>query len=225
MRLYYMTDERTALLILRDRRLKLSRFGEMNDPFELIAANLQDKYQRQIARILKSHWAETMGAICTSDSWKSPVMWAHYANKHYGVCFGFDVPSEVDLIHKIRYTSERLMFELDRASDSGGVTAGVVLEMFLTKSKAWEYESEYRLTAELKEVDPTTGFYFVDFGPSLQLREVILGCRFEGSVGEMAKLIKNNSASVRVLRARPAHGSFAIVENLAVRPINVKAKS
>ena len=62
MRLYDMTDEETALLILRDRRLKLSLFNEMNDPFELIAVNLQDKYQRQIAKILKSHWVEKKAA-------------------------------------------------------------------------------------------------------------------------------------------------------------------
>lgn len=223
MRLYYMTDEETALLILRDRRVKLSLFREMNDPFELIAVNLQDKYQRQIAAILKSHWSETKGAICTSDNWESPVMWAHYARKHYGVCFGFDVPD--GLAHKINYTSERLQFKLDRAAELGGITFEVVLEMYVTKGKAWAYEREYRLTADLKEQDPVTGYYFVDFGPSFQLREVILGCRFDGSVGKVAKLVKHNTAPVQVLRARPAHGSFTMVRNKAVTPINVKPQA
>jgi len=225
MRLYYMTDEKTALLILKDRRLKLSLFNEMNDPFELIAVNLQDRYQRQIATILKTHWAKTKGAICTSDNWESPVMWAHYARKHYGVCFGFDVPDDQDLIHKMLYTPERLQYELDRAAERGGVTPEVVLEMFLTKGKAWEYENEYRLTADLKEQDPDTGFYFVDFGPGLQLREIVLGCRFNGSVDDVAKLVKHNAASVQVLRSRPAHGSFRMVQNKEVKPITVKPQA
>ena len=124
-------------------------------------------------------------------------MWAHYARKHFGVCFGFHVDDSQNLISKMRYTPDRLQFELDRAAEGGGVTLEVVHRMFLTKAREWEYENEYRLTADLKQ-DPATGFYFVDFGPSFQLREVVLGCRFVGSVGKVAKLIKNNAAPVQV---------------------------
>jgi hypothetical protein len=105
------------------------------------------------------------------------------------------------------------------------VTFEVVLQTYLTKAKEWAYENEYRLTADLKEQDPNTGYYFVDFGPSLQLREIVLGCRFVGSVGKVAKLIKNNAAPVQVLRARPAHGSFTMVRNKQVTPINVKSQA
>ena len=35
MRVYYMTSTKWAEVILKERRLKLSRFYESNDPFEL----------------------------------------------------------------------------------------------------------------------------------------------------------------------------------------------
>ena len=114
-----------------------------------------------------------------------------------------------DHLDKFGYAPDRLQFELDRVAALGGITFEVVQQMYLTKAKEWAYENEYRLTADLKEQDPATRFYFVDFGPSLQLREIVLGCRFVGSVGKVAKLVKHNTAPVQVLRARPAHGSFA----------------
>jgi hypothetical protein len=35
MRVYYMTSAKWGKVILKERRLNLARFGELNDPFEL----------------------------------------------------------------------------------------------------------------------------------------------------------------------------------------------
>jgi hypothetical protein len=46
-----------------------------------------------------------------------------------------------------------------------------------TKYIGWSYEQEIRLWGSRAEADPETGLYFVDFGPALQLKEVIVGAK------------------------------------------------
>ena len=29
--------------------------------------------------------------LCFSEDWKEPVMWAHYGDKHRGICVGFNL--------------------------------------------------------------------------------------------------------------------------------------
>jgi len=77
--------------------------------------------------------------------------------------------------------------------------------------------------ADLKVKDKTSGFYYVDFGQQLQLREVILGARNEVPVGQMGKLVRRSDRSVQILKARPAFQQFAMVRNNAVKAINVPA--
>lgn len=100
MRLYYMTSHEIATNhILIQRRMKLSRFHELNDPFEMKPHSLADTEMRRITALLEREYFPHKGLLCFSDNWRSPVMWAHYADKHRGVCLGFDIakndPDEV----------------------------------------------------------------------------------------------------------------------------------
>ena len=47
------------------------------------------------------HIERSTGIICMGKHWHSPLMWAHYAGNHTGVCLGFDVPDE--LAYDIKY--------------------------------------------------------------------------------------------------------------------------
>jgi len=224
MRLYYMTSNETATkYVLPDRRMKLSLFPDLNDPFELQPHSLNDKDLRRVTRVLNEHFSETKGLICFSDNWKSPVMWAHYADKHKGVCLGFDVPDTGPdpLAGPVSYNPKRLQFVLDQTKDLGGIDSDFLKAVLYTKAHEWSYEREWRALADLKEKDSATGYYYVDFGPQLQLREVILGSRNSVPVGQMAKLVRKNQEAVQVLKARPAFQEFAMVRNKAVKAINV----
>jgi len=226
MRLYYMTSHEIATKhILPERRMKLSLFNELNDPFELQPYSLSDSDLRRISRALQSHFNATKGLLCFSDNWGSPVMWAHYANKHKGVCLGFDVPDTGPdpLVGPVTYNPKRLQFALDHDKDLYGIDQEFIRTVLYTKSHEWAYEQEWRAMADLKERDTTTGFYYVDFGAQLQLREVILGARNEMPVGQMGKLVRRNSYPVQVLKARPAFQEFAMVRNKAIKAINVPA--
>lgn len=228
MRLYYLTSAEIGLIILRERRMKLSHYNELNDPFELLAHALGNKLMRKAHKTLKEHFTKTKGVICFTDNWKSPVMWAHYAQKHYGFCLGFDVqlgPSGQEYVYAMNYEPERLKFEFENEKWNEQVGLSFVRQIMTTKAKAWEYEHEWRTMAELKERD-SNGLYYVDFSERMQLREVVLGARNTLSVTKVAKVVKEKGplpASVQVLRGRVAHQTYSIVRNKAVAPIMVKA--
>lgn len=226
MRLYYMTSNDIATnYILPERRMKLSRFADLNDPFELQPHCLDDKELRAMNRVLQTGVGERFGLLCLSDNWRSPVMWAHYADKHKGVCLGFDFPEAPDTptVRRVEYNPARIRFKLDRTATRYGIDESYIEALLFTKAKEWAYEREWRTLSGLHEQDATTGFYYVDFGPQLQLREVIVGARNPTPVGQMAKLVRKNQASVQVLKARPAFQEFAMVRNKAVKAINVPA--
>ena len=67
MRAYYFTSQEIAMEhVLPERRMKLSLVHEMNDPFELLSAQLTERDVRKLSRTLHAHWTQTKGVICFS---------------------------------------------------------------------------------------------------------------------------------------------------------------
>lgn len=228
MRVYYLTSHRVATEhVLVEKRLKLSTFDQLNDPFELQPHSLAEKQLRRINLALRKDYFGKRGVLCFTASWQSPVMWAHYAEKHSGICLGFDVPEfrgSERLLSPVIYAPERLAFFLDAEKDLYGIDREFVLAMLLTKSREWAYEQEYRTVADLKIKDPLTGHHYVDFGPELKLREVIVGARNQTPVGQIAKLIGRSENPVIVFKVRAAFQEFAMVRNKNISPIKVRAQ-
>lgn len=222
MRLYYLTAEKWAKVILEEKRLKLSTFNELNDPFELLGAAMGERDARFFLRKLREHWASSLGILCTSRTWANPVMWAHYGDKHKGVCLGFDVPDH--LPKEMKYAPERLRGLLDRSLPMMGMNKETLQMMLETKFKDWEYEQEWRLFSKLEDPDPITGHYYINFSPDLLLREVIIGHRCSWAVGSAAKAIGKTPSLVHVFKARPAFDSYKIVRQKQVITVTVEPK-
>lgn len=220
MRVYYMTSAKWAEVILKERRLKLSRFFEANDPFELNLIDARPKDTRRYARLIADHFNNNVGFICFGASWKSPVTWAHYAEKHSGVCLGFDV--EDHLLTQIEYTSEKISVPFGAHLPEHGLTAELLIKVRKTKATDWSYEREYRVEATLERADPKTGLFYTDFGPQIQLREVVIGHRCTWSIASARQLIGEVPLSVRICKARPAFGKFEMVEQLALKAVTVR---
>ncbi len=52
-------------------------------------------------------------------AWSNPVIWAHYGDKHRGLCLGFEVPEmhgdpENDESHHVNYIATLLLFPLGK---------------------------------------------------------------------------------------------------------------
>ncbi|WP_047686322.1 MULTISPECIES: hypothetical protein [Xenorhabdus] len=82
---YHFTTLDSAKLIVRKQKLKVSRINNLNDPFELLSANIGDKEYRPKIKKQKESANDLYGIISFSKSWKNPVQWAHYAERHNGI--------------------------------------------------------------------------------------------------------------------------------------------
>lgn len=222
MRVYYMTSTKWAEVILRERRLKQSRYFESNDPFELMLIDKRDKNVRVVATMISDYHNKNTGMLCFGATWSSPVMWAHYADKHKGVCLGFDV--EDTLLTEVKYTDEKINVKFGAHLPNHGLSVELLNRVLTTKAADWSYEREFRALAVLKTPDPQTGLYYTDFGEQIQIREVIVGHRCVWTTARVAALLNDVSAPVRICKARPAFGSFQMVEQQQFRPVTVKPK-
>jgi hypothetical protein len=221
MRMYYMTSAKWGEVILKERRLKLSRFFEANDPFELSLIDNRPRDTRQIVRLIGDYFNDHIGMICFGANWSSPVMWAHYADKHSGVCLGFDV--EDSLLTKVVYTDQKITVPLGAHLPKHGLNADLLSKVRMTKATDWAYEREYRVEGALKQKDSRTGLYYIDFGPQVQLRELIMGHRCEWTIDNAFLLIAEKEP-VRICKARPAFGKFEMIESNDFRPRKTKPR-
>lgn len=220
MRVYYTTSAKWGEVVLRERRLKLSRFYESNDPFELMLIDSRPRDTRKVALMIADYYHRNIGMICFSETWRSPVMWAHYAEKHTGICFGFDVDDP--LLTRITYTEEKIVVPFGSHLPKFGLSAELLNKLVSTKATDWKYEREHRVMGALKTVDPTTGLYYTDFGSQVRLREVIIGHRCTWTVPGTIKALGTVETPVRVFKARPAFGRFEMVEQKDIRAMTAK---
>lgn len=93
-----------------------------------------------------------------------------------------------------------------------------VWRLLSTKSKAWEYEKEWRVFLELREGIWNEGagrvLYFADFGPELVLQEVILGASNQTAIGDVLQMLQGCSETVRVSSMRLSCDRFELQEHL-----------
>jgi hypothetical protein len=208
MRVYHFMASQYALISVALRRSRLSRYGDLNDPFELFAADLGEKNLRPAIRAMKQHFDQTQGILCFSKTWNNPVLWSHYADKHRGIALGFDIDDR--FIVEIDYSDDRIPMEYIDNNPESGVTEAYVNRLVRTKYKHWIYEDEVRLVFGLDESTLEGGSYFVPFDDKVALREIMLGPLCEIPVETVKALVKTLYTDVVVRKARLAFSKFAV---------------
>lgn len=82
-----------------------------------------------------------VGLYCLTTQVNSPLMWAHYANSHKGICIEFDSTKWLfSCANKVTYQENIPV--LDTANQSN---KEFLDKICLTKAKCWEYEDEWRI--------------------------------------------------------------------------------
>ena len=71
-------------------RIKISRISDLNDPYELAGIAFSDVELVAALDRTKAQLDKTKGLICFSQDWGNPVMWSHCADRHRGICLGFE---------------------------------------------------------------------------------------------------------------------------------------
>jgi hypothetical protein len=203
MRVYKFLSSEYALQDMRRRRVKISEIHDLNDPFELIPCDLSDSDNRRAVLKTRDELSGNRGLLCFALAWANPVLWAHYSDKHRGICLGFDVRD--DLATPITYVVTRIPW---RKPD-----VEFVQQILFTKFAGWEYEGEVRVYATRDEEE--NGLYFADFNESLTLRKVIVGHRCCIERGEVLAALTSYPEPVDICKARLSYTSFEVIEDVA----------
>jgi hypothetical protein len=203
-RAYHFLSAKDALDDLRNRHLKISEIDKLNDPFELWCVAQSDPGLRVDMRKYKAQMSLKFGMLCFCREWHNPVLWSHYADKHRGICLGFDIPSK---------TIKPVKYEARRSPLSPPLTVGKADRLLYTKYRDWKYERELRSWIELKERDPVSGLYFYGFGEEILLREIIVGPLCGIAKVEIEAALQGYRPKVKIVRARLAFKTFRIVRN------------
>ncbi len=211
MRVYYLTGSQFAISNIALRRIKVSRFSDLNDPFELLAVDLSDKVHRAAFRKTKSELNQNRGLVCFSKSWRNPLVWGHYAEKHTGICLGFDVPD--DMVAPVIYADRPSKIKIDAQSNEPILTEQFMNKLLCTKFSDWKYEDEVRVFVKLDDAEQESGNYFYSFSDALVLCEVILGPRCGIPIEGLKKLVTGFERPIRVIKSRIAFKRFNVVEN------------
>lgn len=132
LRVYHFTSQEYALSAIALRRLKIARFADLNDPFELLSLNLREKKTRNATRNFKDSYGEKIGLLCFSANWTNPLLWSHYAAKHTGISLGFNVMRAK--LEQVSYEDDRILNRLDRNKDPTLLPEALQADLFRTKS-------------------------------------------------------------------------------------------
>src|SRR4029077_1056950 len=90
-RVYHFLSAGHALEHIEKKRIKISEIDQLNDPFELWCVSQDDHQVRAALREYKKEMSKRFGLICFCEDWYNTLLWSHYADKHRGMCLGFDV--------------------------------------------------------------------------------------------------------------------------------------
>lgn len=193
------------------RRVKIARFGDLNDPFELLAVDLKDRDHRRAFRATKEQLNEDKGLICLSKAWDNPLLWGHYAEKHTGIALGFDVPDAI--LAPVIYAKKPLKIPIDKETNLPRLSEALMNQLLRTKFADWKYEKEVRLFVQLDHTTKESGMYFYDFSKDFSLKEVVLGPKCELPISAVREFVNNVSPSASVVKARIAFSSFRVIKN------------
>lgn len=226
--------------ILIDNTLQFSNPKVFNDPFDCnerllkIESNEKDvddtisnlflKPSRQKRREIKRKFYDPIRIqevikkernryklACFSEFSNETLMWSHYADKHSGICIGFDFPHKYEdkfILCPVKY--------LDVLKSIDGMTDvyRVIIYWLTTKSIRWEYEHEIRAITKCKTSE---NHELVKFDPKY-IKEIIFGCNVtDKEVKEGINKIRKSGLNldrITIKRMRIDENNFLLKEEI-----------
>ena len=217
MRVYHFLCAKYAISNLQKKEMKISTFGDLNDPFEFLNCEMANKDFQDAINKTRAEIYNYCGVICFSKNWSNPLLWSHYADKHKGICLGFDVRDDkLDQLVKMDYINNKkeLCYELEKEvgqnQRNDEAEEIIMKKLLVSKFKDWEYEDEVRMFAQLDEKDKDNhGKYFVDTSNILDLKQVIIGVRCDKTIEDI-KICVEGYTGIEVIKARLDFETFKV---------------
>lgn len=181
-RVYKFTNAQYGISNLEKKRLKLSTIKDLNDPFDLCPLDTTDPAVLKAADAVVSGVWKTTAILCFSRNWDNLLLWSHYGDSHKGICLGFDIPMgdpganyDTDVLYQPN------LLQIRGPED---VNFGLANCLLRTKHESWSYEQEVRMFVALNDPPDAKGLNWIEFGPELVLRKVIIGAQCHPAVSK-----------------------------------------
>lgn len=181
--IYKFLSVENAFRVMEQHALKVSLIRELNDIYDCEpvlgpAAEEPGYLTRLLTEEAFASVRDTYGLVCFSKSYRSPLLWGHYADQAKGLALGFDPahlpwPERMD----VEYREERPVVKLRLgAKMDQSVVRELMKEHYGVTAREWGYEEEVRYLVDLDWCVPRTRMYFFEL-TLRALREVIVGPR------------------------------------------------
>ncbi|MDD3814145.1 MAG: DUF2971 domain-containing protein [Desulfocapsaceae bacterium] len=216
---YHFISEKYALDVLSDQRMKLSLFKDLNDPFELLAADQPDPDSRNMANTFKEFMAGKYGLLCFSKNWKNPLLWSHYANKHKGVALEFYIKDEFAL--PVTYSKVRFNIDWKEKILKKSINREETKGLWLTKFESWHYEEEIRIICNQSDCIKNENILFHPLNDDISLQGIILGPLCELQTEDIKDKLPTGK-EIKVIKSRLAFRSFNIVKQERFKSTKIK---
>lgn len=208
--LYYYTSQRHGLASIRDKRIKVSKFSELNDPFDFLGIATDKKEEREQVKRMRGKLDRVTGLICMSEVWNEPLLWGHYADKHKGVCLAFEV--KASKWDKVEYVDERPRLSDYGVNSVAQLSAANYRDISRKKFKSWSYEKEWRYFLSFRKPDFVEGHHFLEFDDSLKLICILFGERSTVTKSQI-NAVTDSHPGIKIGFTRAAFSRFAVILN------------
>lgn len=170
---------------------------------------------RMLANDIKRELDQEMGnrgVLSLSATWKSGLMWSHYADEHRGICIEYDTrDQDHPKLSAVDYRGPRAVKASDlyrwKVRENPDAQNRVLKTYFYTKSSEWRYEREWR------EVSDENGVLEVPF----RVTAVLFGLRCNSAVIKSVVKLLNDHPAVKLWQVWPKDESFALRRSLVDR--------
>jgi hypothetical protein len=189
MRVFHFMQKKYALENIQKSRLKIATLNDMNDPYEFhipLEGGTQEDAEK-----FRNHYDPIVGFLCFSRCISNPVQWAHYAEKHRGICMEFEIHN--DFLLKVNYLKSPSLISAKRANWQKELV-GATFQKYI----GWKYEQEYRMPIVLSDEafrDNVSGLYFRNFSDDFSPSKIYTGIRCELS-NEETEIINNKGLPI-----------------------------
>jgi DUF2971 family protein len=142
---------------------------------------------------------------CLTPQPDSTLMWAHYAERHKGICLEFNAEdSRFGGAFEVMYAEKRPVIDCRSLANATEMAE----KMVLMKSSDWAYEHEFRILARAGEFDqepahslPKTTGDFLEL-PAGALTGIIIGCKADmNTVATINHVVRDCQPSVKIRQA------------------------
>jgi hypothetical protein len=191
--------------------LKASRYGEFNDPFDLVLGeygrSLSDKDAEEFYDSMPGHYRTieyhdetylniqtgpraSVAILCFSETFDNILMWTHYADEHAGVCVGYDADCDFfNTEHDCEYSENvgelrPVIYTEERPQFFLPCDLVNDTSDWFKKSIVWHYEKEHRILLPIDKAKTIATEPETIWGYKvnpMNIKKIIMGCRMNSA--------------------------------------------